>query len=43
MTELNPVHVNIAEAQPCDARTSKVKIFIQIMIENRIQIDKTTI
>lgn len=40
---LYPVEINIAEAVPRDTACSEVKIFVDIHVENRIEVNKVLI
>lgn len=43
VAKLDPIHVNGAETVSRDARRPKIEILVQIMVENRVQIDKLSI
>lgn len=40
---LNPIHVHTAETVSRDAGRTEIEIGIQIVIENRVEIDETAI
>lgn len=40
---LDPTQVDTAKTLPCDARRTEVEIGVQVVIENRIEIDETAI